>query len=158
ALATRPDRTVVDPFFGASAVGVLDAIGGGLEGVVAIAHATSARQAIHRIAASVSAIDGAADARAAQALIESSFDLIVEVGRGRSGKQRVVRHFELASEGNERKLRELFEFVVDASQPERGDGAFQPTGLVPVLVTEQRALGVRIDDSGFRRGAAVRVP
>ena len=78
------------------------------------------------------------------------------VTRFKSGRHRVLRICELVegdTDSHEIKTRDIFEFALDASGAERGEGTFNSTGVVPAVVQELKSHGHRIDETIFRKGA-----
>jgi pilus assembly protein CpaF len=85
--------------------------------------------------------------------LASAFDLVVEVGRLRDGRQRVTRVAEFAQAGpNALELREIFNFTVERTAAGGlVEGSFNATGVVPRLADDLTARGVAIDRSIFKR-------
>jgi len=151
ATSLRPDRLLVGVMAGEIIGQVMEAIGGGTDGVTAAVRGPTLRQALARLAPALIAARPGLDAASARSWIASSFDVAIEVARVKSGRHRVLRIAELAAESNEIKTKDVFEFVLDAANPERGEGIFQPTGVIPAVVSELKAHGHRIDEAIFRR-------
>jgi pilus assembly protein CpaF len=153
ASALRPDRLLVGAMSGEVVGQVVEAIGGGLDGVVAAVRGPTLRQALARLVPALIASRPGLDAAAARSWIASSFDVAVEVARLKGGRHRVLRIAELAgADAGEIKTRDVFEFVLDPAQADRGEGAFQATGVTPAVAQELKALGHRVDETIFRRG------
>jgi pilus assembly protein CpaF len=153
AASLRPDRMLVGVMSGDIVGQVVDAIGGGLDGVVAAVRGPTLRQALARLVPALVASRPGLDAASARSWIASSFDVAVEIARLKSGRHRVLRIAELAgADTNEIKTRDVFEFVLDPAHADRGEGAFQATGVTPAVVQELKALGHRVDETIFRRG------
>jgi pilus assembly protein CpaF len=149
----RPDRLLVGVMGGDVVGQVVEAIGGGLDGVVAAVRGPTLRQALARLAPALVASRPGLDPASARAWIASSFDVAVEVARLKGGRHRVLRIAELAgADATEIKTRDVFEFVLDPAQADRGEGAFQATGVIPAVVQELKGLGHRVDETIFRRG------
>ena len=138
-----PERLVVAPMAGHVAVGTLDVIAEGADGVLASAIAPSLRHALARLVAQMaSARPGGVEA--AREAVGESFDIAVEVVTLPDGRARIARVAELG--GSDAKgvvARDLF----TSSE----DGQFASTGVVPRSVTEFAARGVKVDPNLFKR-------
>lgn len=151
ATSLRPDRLLVGVMAGDIVGQVMEAIGGGADGVMAAVRGPTLRQALARLAPALIAARPGLDAASARSWIASSFDLAIEVARVKGGRHRVLRISELSADGGEIKTRDVFEFVLDPANPDRGEGAFQPCNVVPAFVQELKAHGHRVDEAIFRR-------
>lgn len=147
--ATRmhPDRLVVGAFAGVVAAEIIDAIGDGVDGVLAAAHASTIRQAMLRLTADLAATRAALSPDVAREWLASAFDLAIEVARLPNGQHRVMRVAELGVENGAVVARDIFTFTAEHAGP----GAFDATGLVPRIVEDLRAKGVAVDASLFKR-------
>jgi len=130
---------------------VMEAIGGGVDGVIAAVRGPTLRQALARLAPALVAARPGLDAASARSWIASSFDIAVEVARLKGGRHRVLRVCELTADANEIKTRDIFEFTLDPTNSERGEGTFQACGVTPAVVQELKAHGHRVDEAIFRR-------
>jgi len=154
ASSLRPDRMLVGVMAGDIVGQVLEAIGGGLDGVIAAVRGPTLRQALARLVPALIAARPGLDPASARSWIASSFDVAVEVARLKGGRHRVLRIVEFAgSDDNEIKTRDVFEFTLDPAGAERGEGNFQACGVTPAVVQELKALGQRVDESIFRKNA-----
>ncbi len=151
AASLRPDRLLVGVMAGGVVGQVMEAIGGGVDGVIAAVRGPTLRQALARLVPALIAARPGLDPASARSWIASSFDVAVEVARVKGGRHRVLRISELTADATDIKTRDVFEFVLDAANAERGEGAFQPCGVVPAVVQELKSHGHRIDDAIFRR-------
>ncbi len=151
ATSLRPDRLLVGVMAGDLIGQVMEAIGGGVDGVIAAVRGPTLRQALARLAPALVASRPGLDPASARSWIASSFDIAIEVARLKGGRHRVLRICELTAEATEIKTRDIFEFVLDAQNAERGDGVFQACGVTPAVVQELKAHGHRIDEAIFRR-------
>lgn len=151
ATSLRPDRLLVGVMAGDIIGQVMEAIGGGVDGVIAAVRGPTLRQALARLAPALIAARPGLDAASARSWIASSFDIAVEVARLKGGRHRVLRVSELTADATEIKTRDIFEFALDPANAERGEGAFQPLGVIPAVVSELKAHGHRIDEAIFRR-------
>lgn len=155
--ATRlhPDRLVIGAFAGHVAAEVVDAIGDGVDGVLAAARAPNLRQAVARLPADLAATRPGISPDVAREWLAASFDLAIEIARLRDGRHRVLRVAELAVEGDAIALRDVFTFVVERTAAGGAlEGTFQPTGHVPRVVEDLAARGVTVDSAVFKRHAA----
>lgn len=151
ATSLRPDRLLVGVMAGDIIGQVMEAIGGGVDGVIAAVRGPTLRQALARLAPALVASRPGLDPASARSWIASSFDIAIEVARLKGGRHRVLRVCELTAEPTEIKTRDIFEFVLDAQNAERGDGVFQACGVTPAVVQELKAHGHRVDEAIFRR-------
>lgn len=149
----RPDRWVA-PLSRTYVPAVVDAVAYGTDGLVAHMTAPSVRQAALRVAASLMSEQPGLSAQAAYQLVSGSFDLVVEVARLRDGRHRVVRVAELATEGVDIAVRDIFQFVPDRmATGGTVEGSFSPTGHIPRAIEDMALKGASIDTSVFRRAA-----
>ena len=81
AARVRPDRLVVGAFAGPLAAEVVDAIGDGVDGVIAGARAPTLRHAVLRLTADLAATRPGLTADVAREWLASAFDLAIEVAR-----------------------------------------------------------------------------
>jgi pilus assembly protein CpaF len=163
AARARPDRLVVGAFAGPVAAEVVDAMGDGVDGVLAASRAPTLRQAIARITADLAATRVGLTVETAREWLASSFDLAIEIARLRDGRHRVLRVAELAVENNVIVAKDVFAFAVERTAAGGAvEGSFHASGLVPALVEDLAARGVAIDTSIFKRhsapGAGPRAP
>lgn len=93
-LRHRPDRIIVGEVRGAEARTLLDAMNTGHRGTLATIHASSAEEAIHRLATLAMRASGGLDISAVEAEIERCLDLIVYISR-RDGKRVIDSLLEL---------------------------------------------------------------
>jgi pilus assembly protein CpaF len=157
AARVRPDRLVVGAFAGAVAAEVVDAIGDGIDGVLAAARAPTLRQSVARLTSDLAATKPGVLPDAAREWLASSFDLAIEIARLRDGRHRVLRLAELGVEGGAVVVRDIFTFAIERTAAGGLlEGAFHPTGVVPGLVEDLVARGVQIDLSMFKRHPSVR--
>jgi pilus assembly protein CpaF len=154
--ATRvhPDRLVIGAFAGHVAAEVVDAIGDGVDGVLAAARAPNLRQAVARLPADLAATRPGITPEAAREWLASAFDLALEIARLRDGRHRVLRVAELATEGGGIALRDVFTFVVERTAAGGAlEGTFHPTGHVPRIVEDLASRGLSVDSAIFKRHA-----
>jgi pilus assembly protein CpaF len=144
----RADRLVVCSLAGSLIAATVDVIAGGSEGVIAAAQAPSLRQALSRLVNQLVNVRPGLNVQSARESIGESFDIAIELGRLPDGRPRVLRLAELA--GSDEKgvvVRDIFTFAADA----QGDGSFAVSGVVPRVVGEFAARGVKVDPNIFKR-------
>jgi len=157
AAATRahPDRLVVGSFAGRVAAEVVDAIGDGVDGVLAAGRSPTLRHALARLPADIAATRPGLSVETAREWLAAAFDLVVEVARLRDGRHRVMRVAELAFEGSVLAARDVFTFAVERTAAGGAlEGTFSATGHVPRIVEDVTARGVPIDPALFKRSSA----
>jgi pilus assembly protein CpaF len=148
----RPDRLVVGAFAGTVAAEVVDAMGDGVDGVLAAARAPTLRQAAARLTADLAATKPGLTPDIAREWLTSAFDLVIEIARLRDGRHRVLRVAELEMDGNRVAVRDIFTFAVERTAAGGAvEGSFHPTGVVPGIVEDLAARGIQIDASIFKR-------
>ena len=148
----RPDRLVVGAFAGSVAAEVVDAMGDGVDGVLAAARAPTLRQATARLTADLAATKPGLTPDIAREWLTSAFDLVIEIARLRDGRHRVLRVAELEMDGNRIAVRDIFTFAVERTAAGGAvEGSFHPTGVVPGIVEDLAARGIQIDASIFKR-------
>ena len=148
----RPDRLVVGAFAGVVAAEVVDAMGDGVDGVLAAARAPTLRQAAARLPADLAATRAGVPPETAREWLASAFDLVIEIARLRDGRHRVLRVAELAIDHGTVIVRDIFTFSIERTAAGGSvEGAFHPTGVVPGVVEDLIARGVTIDLAIFRR-------
>ncbi|WP_437603603.1 ATPase, T2SS/T4P/T4SS family [Sorangium sp. So ce590] len=153
AVRIRPERVVVSSFSGHVAAEIVDAIGGGMDGVLAAARAPTLRQAVTRLPADIAATRPGITPETAREWLASSFDLAIEIALLRDGRHRVLRMAELAVENGQIAIRDVFTFVVERTAAGGAlEGTFHPSGLVPDIVEDLQSRGLTVDTStSFRR-------
>jgi len=149
-----PDaRLVIDNFSGATAAAVLDAVAGGADGVVAVLHAGSLRRGLLRLPSDVAAARPGLNVDASREWVAGTFDVVLDVGRLRDGRQRVIRICEpTAVSDGEISLRDIFTFVIERTATGGSlEGTFQATGVAPRVVGDMAARGINVDSGVFSR-------
>jgi pilus assembly protein CpaF len=145
----RADRVVISTLAGTLVAATIDIIAGGAEGVIAAAHAPSLRQALARLVNQLVNVRPGVGIDAARESVAESFDIAIELGRLADGRPRVLRMAELAgSDDKGVAFRDIFTFTSDAAQ---GDGAFAVSGVVPRVVGDFAARGIKVDPNIFKR-------
>jgi pilus assembly protein CpaF len=153
AARAHPDRLVVGAFAGRVAAEVVDAMGDGVDGVLAASRAPTLRQATARLSADLAATRVGISVETAREWLASAFDLVIEIARLRDGRHRVLRVGELTTEGGGLSVRDIFTFALERTAAGGAlEGTFHPTGHVPGLVEDLAARGIHVDPALFRRG------
>lgn len=136
-------------------LGLVEAVGAGVEGSLALAYGSTIERTLLRLAADLAATRPGLGADAARDWLWTAVDVALEVGRGADGVPRVRRIVELEpSVAGDGGPQDLFRFAGDAIDPATGKpGSFAPTGVVPHLLERMRALGVTMDVGVFQRAA-----
>jgi pilus assembly protein CpaF len=148
----QAERLVVTPMLGQVAAAVLEAIGQGARGVLAVVPAPSVRHALQRLVADLMMAMPGILPEAARAGLLGSFDLVAEIARLRDGRHRVTRVAELAVAEGEIGPRDIFTFVVERTAAGGAiEGSFLPTGVIPKVVDDLAMQGSAFDSAVFRR-------
>lgn len=114
--------------------------------------ASSARAAVRNIPAAMVAARPGLPLEVAIRWLEGSFDLVVELGRLRDGRVRVLRIAEWDEGGLE--LEDVFSFAAVRGSSGGGiEGSFVASGEAPRLVERIQATGIRLDPGLFQRSA-----
>lgn len=153
AIRVRPDRLVVGAFAGHVVAEIVDAIGDGLDGVLAAARAPTLRHLVARLPADVAATRRMLTPDTAREWLAGSFDLVLEVARLRDGRNRVMRVAEFAlTDSNPLELRDVFTFTVERTAAGGTvEGTFHPTGVVPRIAEDLVSRGMPLDLGIFKR-------
>ena len=132
---------------------VTEMVASGVDGVLALRHATSARRALLRVAAEIAAARPGLGIRAARELFAGAYDVVVEVARLRDDRVRVLRVAEITGiTADEIGLQDIFGFVPDRTAAGGAvEGTFSPSGTVPQVVEAMRARGENLDSALFSR-------
>ena len=148
AARVRPDRILVSALGGLVTSATLDAIGEGNDGVMAAMTAQSLRQGVSRMVTELLLTRPGLSNAAAHEGGGESFDIAVGGAPMADGRHRVARMAEFG--GADEKgvvVRDIF------NAAEGGDGTFVTTGIVPRIVGELQARGVRVDTNLFKRSS-----
>jgi pilus assembly protein CpaF len=147
----RPDRLVITHMSSAVASAAIDAIAEGAEGVMVRVMAPTLRQALARLGAQLALARPGLGSEAVRDAIGESFDIGIEVGALQDGRQRILRIAELAgADAKTGASRDVFTYVGEAGS---ADQSFTATGVVPRIVQDLGARGVRVDQNLFKRAA-----
>ena len=132
---------------------VTEMVASGVDGVLALRHASSIKRALMRLSAEIAAARPGLGIRAARELLAGAYDVVVEVARLRDERVRVLRVVELTGvAADEIELQEIFSFLPDRTAAGGAvEGTFNPSGTVPQVVEAMRARGENLDSSLFSR-------
>jgi pilus assembly protein CpaF len=150
AARVRADRLVITTLAGHVGAATLEAIADGSEGVLAAVHAPSLRQALSKLVTQLILARPGFNVDSARECVGEGFDIAIELGRLPDGRPRVIRLVELGgSDGKGVVARDVFTFVTEGAAT--GDGTFAVSGVVPRVVGEFAARGVKVDPNIFKR-------
>lgn len=146
-------RLAIDNLGGGTAMGALEAIGSGADGVIAGLRAHSLRRGLARLPAEIAASRPGLTPAAAREWVAASFDLMIEVASLRDGRQRVLRVAEPRGVADgEIVLHDIFGFSIERMASGGAvEGTFQATGIIPRVMEELTARGIVVDSSLFTR-------
>jgi pilus assembly protein CpaF len=132
---------------------VTEMIASGVDGVLALRHATSIKRALMRLSAEIAAARAGLGIRAARELVAGAYDVVVEIARLRDDRVRVLRIVELTSvTADEIAMQDIFTFIPDRTAAGGAvEGIFSASGNVPQVVESMRARGENLDSSLFSR-------
>jgi Flp pilus assembly CpaF family ATPase len=132
---------------------VLETVGAGTQGVVAVVRAGSLRRGLSRLVADLMVARPGLTPGAAREWVAAGFGVVLEVGRLRDGACRVLRVSELDGTGpDEIRVEDVFAFSVERSTAGGTiEGNFQASGSVPKVVDEITSRGILVDPSLFAR-------
>jgi pilus assembly protein CpaF len=140
ALRMRPDRIVVGECRGPEALDMMQAANTGHDGTFSTLHANSPGDALARLETMVLMADSGLPAKAVRSQIASAFDLVVEVGRLKTGLRRIFSIAEVnRTDDGEIGTREIFRY-------DMGEEKLLPTNLVPERTADRcRWAGVNLE-------------
>jgi Flp pilus assembly CpaF family ATPase len=135
------------------AAAVLETVGAGTQGVVAVVRAGSLRRGLSRLVADLMVARPGLTAAAAREWVASGFGVVLEVGRLRDGACRVLRVSEVDGAGpDEIRVEDVFAFSAERSTSGGTvEGNFQASGSIPRVVDEITAHGIQVDVTVFAR-------
>ncbi|MFZ5816701.1 MAG: CpaF family protein [Bacillota bacterium] len=117
ALRMRPDRIVVGECRGPEALDMMQAANTGHDGTFSTLHANSPLDALSRLETMVLMADSGLPARAIRQQISSAFDLVLEAGRLKDGRRRILSIAEVVrSGGADLAVAELYRYDPDADE------------------------------------------
>ncbi|HEU5076803.1 MAG TPA: FHA domain-containing protein, partial [Polyangiaceae bacterium] len=145
-------RVVATLADGADAAAAIEAIGDGIDGVIASFRAPDLRRAMDRLPADLSVARPGLSLDAAREWLRSSFDVVLEVLRLRDGRLRVLRIAEFGDVGSQGiELIDIFRFVVERVATGGAiEGSFV-AGDRPRVVDRMASRGIETDASLFAR-------
>lgn len=153
ATAVPQARLLISLSTPAIATTLIEALGGGTNGVMSSLKASSLRRALLRLPADLAAQNPRLSLDVARDWVEASFDVALEVARLRDGRIRVLRIAEIAPDGHGAlEPRDIFSFLV--SRVAAGgavEGSFVASGQIPRALNQLQLHGVRIETSMFSR-------
>jgi pilus assembly protein CpaF len=133
ALRMRPDRIVVGECRGPEALDMMQAANTGHDGTFSTLHANSPMDALARLETMVLMADSGLPSRAIRQQIASAFDLVVEVGRLKSGTRRILTIAEVGrTDDGDLGTYELFRY-------DPPNDRLAPTGDPPLRVADRCA-------------------
>ncbi|HEX2873141.1 MAG TPA: hypothetical protein VHP33_17890, partial [Polyangiaceae bacterium] len=132
---------------------VTEMVASGVDGVLALRHASSIKRALMRLSAEIASARPGLGIRAARELLAGAYDVVVEVARLRDERVRVLRIAEITGvTADEIELQDIFTFLPDRTAAGGAvEGTFNPSGTVPQVVEAMRARGENLDSSLFSR-------
>jgi pilus assembly protein CpaF len=132
---------------------VTEMMASGVDGVLALRHATSIKRALMRLAAEIAAARPGLGIRATRELLAGAYDVVVEVARLRDDRVRVLRVVELTGVApDEIVMQDIFTFLPDRTAAGGAvEGTFSASGAVPQVVEAMRSRGENLDSSLFSR-------
>jgi pilus assembly protein CpaF len=132
---------------------VSEMVASGVDGVLALRHATSIKRGLMRLAAEIATARPGLGIRATRELLAGAYDVVVEVARLRDDRVRVLRVVELTGvSGDEITSQDIFTFIPDRTAAGGAvEGVFSASGNVPQVVEALRARGESLDSSLFSR-------
>jgi pilus assembly protein CpaF len=145
-------RLVVELAAPAMTAALIDVIGAGTDGVVALLRAPGLARALTRLPAEVAAAQSGLGGDAALACVASSFEVLVEVRRLADRHYRVTRIAEITGTADRSILSdEIFRFAIDRATGAAVEGRFLASGTVPRVVAELTSQGLSVDQSLFKK-------
>lgn len=134
------------------AVAAVEAIGDGIDGVMACLRSPDLRRALSRLPADLTIARPGLTLEAAREWVKSSFDVLIEVARMRDGRIRVLRVAEFATaEAASLELSDIFRFVVERMAT---GGAIEGSFVTcdrPAIADRLSSIGIELESSLFSR-------
>ena len=145
-------RVVATLADGKDVAAAIEAIGDGIDGVLASIRAPDLRRAMARVPADISVARSGLTLDAAREWLRSSFDVVLEVARLKDGRLRVLRIAEFGDAGAQAiELVDIFRFVVERVATGGAiEGSFV-AGDRPKVVDQMGSVGIETDASLFTR-------
>jgi pilus assembly protein CpaF len=146
ALSMHPQRIVLDECRGAEAYDWVTSAACGTEGSMVTLHGTSAAEALGRLESLCLMGASNLSPRGLREQIARAVHLVVVVNRTQAGDFRVQQITEVQGVDLDAfRLNDVFYFRVEG-----GDGAYHPTGYVPLFYEDMRHAGIDVDFGIFR--------
>ena len=150
-LRMRPSRIIVGEVRAGEALDMLQAMNTGHEGGLCTVHANSTRDALARLETMVLMAGADLPSQAIREQITSALDLVVHVRRYEDGIRRIASVSEVTGlESGTPLLQDIFVFRTTSTSRDRVEGRFEPTGIVPRFVQDERSMGVDLPLELFR--------
>ncbi|MBL6720647.1 MAG: CpaF family protein [Planctomycetes bacterium] len=150
-LRMRPSRIIVGEVRAGEALDMLQAMNTGHEGGLCTVHANSTRDALARLETMVLMAGADLPSQAIREQITSALDLVVHVRRYEDGIRRIAAVSEVTGlESGTPLLQDIFVFRTTSTSRHRIEGRFEPTGIVPRFVQDERSMGVDLPLELFR--------
>jgi len=145
-------RVVATLADGRDVAAAIEAIGDGIDGVLASIRAPDLRRAMARVPADISVARAGLTLEAAREWLRSSFDVVLEVARLKDGRLRVLRIAEFGDIGPQGiEVVDIFRFVVERVATGGAiEGSFI-AGDRPKVVDQMGSVGIETDASLFAR-------
>jgi pilus assembly protein CpaF len=146
----RPDRLVTGEVRGSEVLDLLQAMNGGLDGMLFTLHANGARDALARLETMATLSGLSLPPPMLREMIAAAVDLIVYLERLRDGSQRILSISEVRGmQGDVILTGELFVFQPRGMEEGRIVGHFTPTGHIPTFLARIHDMGLDLDESLF---------
>jgi len=148
-------RLVVELAAPALTLGLVESVGAGVEGLVAVAYGAEIERTLGRLGGDLAAARPGLGIDAAREWLGAALDVAIEVGRGADGALRVRRIAEVTpSTTGSVGVEDLFRYHPDVDDATTGKpGSFAPTGVVPRLVERMKSRGIGVEPGVFQRAA-----
>jgi pilus assembly protein CpaF len=151
ALRMRPDRIIVGECRGAEALDMLQAMSTGHEGSMTTVHANDTRDALSRLEMMVMMTGFELPIHVIRQYIASSIGLIVQIGRLRGGRRRILRVTEIVElRRRSYVLRDLYGYRQLGIQNGETIGEFYSTGYEPTFLGRLKSQGLDLPASLFK--------
>lgn len=119
ALRMRPDRVIIGEVRGAEAFDMLQAMNTGHDGSMSTVHANTTRDALTRIENMVQMGSFGLPTGAIRTQISGAVDMIVQVGRQRDGRRRIIQISDIGGiEGDVIVMNNIFQFEIRGETPD----------------------------------------
>jgi pilus assembly protein CpaF len=151
ALRMRPDRIIVGECRGAEALDMLQAMSTGHEGSMTTVHANDTRDSLSRLEMMVMMTGFELPIQVIRQYIASAIGLIVQIGRLRGGRRRILRVTEIVElRRRSYVLRDLYGYRQLGIQNGETVGEFYSTGYEPTFLGRLKSQGLDLPASLFK--------